>query len=213
MLKTATNDDGSELIDSYAELGLLPSIPLPTGASSSKSHKAAISLPPTSTSNSASNPGEEITPKVSYGRIIRDEDGNVIDIILDDEDEDEGEAGAVEQEGRGALNPKEEYVPERVEAKTDVVRCKPKFEFLIPPSSGSSFGSSSYPWIKELDQIRRRELAVQVWIWREDRDGVAIARASSVLINKTRLKHSGTKGKPTRAGIQEKEKNELTSQP
>lgn len=149
MLKTTTNDDGSELIGSYAELGLLPSIPLPTGASSSKSHKAAISLPPTSTSNPASNPGEEeITPKVSYGRIIRDEDGNVIDIILDDEDEDEGETGAVEQERRGALNPKEEYVPERVEAKTDVVRCKSKSEFLFPPSSGSPFGSSSYPWNK-----------------------------------------------------------------
>jgi len=156
MLKTATNDDGHELIGSYAELGLLPSIPLPTGASSSKSHKAAISLPPTSTSNSTSNPvEEEITPKVSYGRIIRDEDGNVIDIILDDDDEDEDEAktGAVEREGRGALNPKEEYVPERVEAKTDVVRCKSKSEYLIPPSSGSPFvglartlGSNS--WIR-----------------------------------------------------------------
>jgi len=147
MLKTTTKGDGSELIDSYAELGLLPSIPLPTGASSSKSHKAALSLPHTSTSNSTSNPGEEeITPKVSYGRIIRDEDGNVIDIILDDEDEEE--TGAVEQEGRGALNPKEEYVPERVEAKTDVVRCKSKSQFLFPPSSGPPFGSSSYPWIK-----------------------------------------------------------------
>jgi hypothetical protein len=30
----------------------------------------------------------------------------------------------VEEEGREALNPKEEWLPARVEAKTDVVRCE-----------------------------------------------------------------------------------------
>jgi hypothetical protein len=35
-----------------------------------------------------------------------------------------------EQEGRGAMNPREEYVPERVEAKTDVVRCEFEFSSL-----------------------------------------------------------------------------------
>ena len=125
----------SMLMSSYAALGLLPSIPLPTGASSSKTHRAPINLP--STSASTSNEGEE-TPKVSYGRIIRDDEGNVIDIILDDEEEDNGSKEVVE-EGREALNPEKEWVPERVEAKTDVVRC----EFLFfsspcPPSYPSS---------------------------------------------------------------------------
>jgi len=114
---------------SYAALGLLPSIPLPTGASSSKMHRAPINLP--STSASTSNEGEE-TPKVSYGRIIRDDEGNVIDIILDDEEEDNGSKEVVE-EGREALNPEKEWVPERVEAKTDVVRCEScsYFYFLV----------------------------------------------------------------------------------
>lgn len=102
---------------SYAALGLLPSIPLPTGASSSKSHRAPISLPGAGAAETEAEP----TPKVSYGRIVRDEDGNVIDIILEeDEDETAQKEGGVE----GALNPEEEYQPEAVEAKTDVVRCE-----------------------------------------------------------------------------------------
>lgn len=51
---------------------------------------------------------------VGYGRIIRDEDGNVIDIILP---EDEKTEETVEEE--------EEEEKERVvEAKTDVVKCE-----------------------------------------------------------------------------------------
>lgn len=96
---------------SYAALGLLPSIPLPSGASSSRSHRAQISVPP----SSAGEAGAEATAKVSYGRIVRDEAGNVVDIILEDEDQ--------EEEKDEALNPEEEYQPEAVEAKTDVVRC------------------------------------------------------------------------------------------
>jgi nucleolar protein 16 len=50
---------------------------------------------------------------VGFGRIIRDEDGNVIDIILpDDDDEDEEE-----QEDEDEVK---EFAP--VEAKTDIVR-------------------------------------------------------------------------------------------
>jgi nucleolar protein 16 len=63
-----------------------------------------------------------VTPKVSYGRIIRDDQGNVIDIILDEEEEQGAKDG--EGEVEGALNPAKEWVPEKVEAKTDVVRCK-----------------------------------------------------------------------------------------
>ena len=58
---------------------------------------------------------------MSYGRIVRDEAGNVIDIILE---EDEPTQEEQEDGGRGALNPEKEWEPEAVEAKTDVVRCK-----------------------------------------------------------------------------------------
>jgi hypothetical protein len=65
-------------------------------------------------------------PKVSYGRIVRDEQGNVIDIILEEDEEvqEQQEDGV-----KGALNPEREYEPEAVEAKTDVVRCEFIFHF------------------------------------------------------------------------------------
>jgi hypothetical protein len=106
-----------QLTISYAALGLLPSIPLPTGASSSTTHRAPINLP----SSSSTESNEEV-PKVSYGRIIRDDQGNVIDIILDEEEDQGAKDG--EGEIEGALNPAKEWVPEKVVAKTDVVRCE-----------------------------------------------------------------------------------------
>ena len=122
----------NQLTISYAALGLLPSIPLPTGASSSTTHRAPINLP-----SSASEETEEV-PKVSYGRIIRDEQGNVIDIILDEEEDQGMKDGGEEVEG--ALNPAKEWVPERVEAKTDVVRCKSfHVSFSVHTSSLSPF--------------------------------------------------------------------------
>lgn len=63
-------------------------------------------------------PDSEDAPKVGFGRIIRDEEGNVIDIIIDEEpeamDEDEGDK-------RVPLN-EEEPEREEVVAKTAVVR-------------------------------------------------------------------------------------------
>jgi hypothetical protein len=38
----------------------------------------------------------------------------------------DGDGGEVE----GALNPSKEWVPEKVEAKTDVVRCKSFYSFF-----------------------------------------------------------------------------------
>jgi hypothetical protein len=73
-----------------------------------------------------------VTPKVSYGRIIRDDQGNVIDIILDEEGDQGAKDGGEEVEG--ALNPAKEWVPEKVEAKTDVVRCE-SFLIFLPGSS------------------------------------------------------------------------------
>jgi nucleolar protein 16 len=128
---------GPKLTNSYAALGLLPSIPLPTGASSSTTHRAPINLPP---SSSTSNE-EEVTPKVSYGRIIRDDQGNVIDIILDEEEnQDQGMRDG--QEVEGALNPAKEWVPERVEAKTDVVRCESFYPSILPSPPRTVFYQS-----------------------------------------------------------------------
>lgn len=73
-------------------------------------------------------------PKVSYGRIVRDEAGNVIDIILDD-DEEEPAPAEEGVPGRQALNPEHEYEPEAVEAKTDVVRCESGPVFCSIPQS------------------------------------------------------------------------------
>jgi hypothetical protein len=54
--------------------------------------------------------------------------------------------------GREALNPKEEYVPERVEAKTDVVRCMSFY--LYPLDIIRLFPSSlSATWFSCLIQL------------------------------------------------------------
>jgi nucleolar protein 16 len=61
-------------------------------------------------------------PKAQYGRIVRDEDGNVIDIIIEEVEEDEEESKEKAGSGWGApLNPEEESV-ESVSAKTEVVK-------------------------------------------------------------------------------------------
>lgn len=69
---------------------------------------------------------------VGYGRIVRDDEGNVVDIILPEEsgvgdgekggegDEDEG----MELDGGGRKEEEEEEGVRRVEGKTDVVRCE-----------------------------------------------------------------------------------------
>jgi len=95
-------------LSSYAALGLLPSIPLPQGPSGSKSHRAKINLPSEDASSAI----------VGYGRIIRDDEGNVIDIILPEDDE-------VVDDGGFEMDA-EELAP--VEAKTAVVKGKSEWE-------------------------------------------------------------------------------------
>lgn len=92
---------------SYAALGLLPSIPLPENAN------AKVKLPTASLPDGA--------PAVGFGRIIRDEEGNVIDIIIDGEEEEEEK----EEDKRWGkpLNPEDDGVKKApVPAKTQVVR-------------------------------------------------------------------------------------------
>lgn len=107
---------------SYAALGLLPSIPVSQGASSSRSQR--VKLPFLPSSGDADEGDEDEIPKsavVGYGRIIRDEEGNVIDIILPEDDETEPVSNA----GKSGLVEHDEVEKERkVEAKTDVVRCE-----------------------------------------------------------------------------------------
>lgn len=94
---------------SYAALGLLPSIPLPNARPLTAPRYAAPSAGAAAASEDAP------APTVGFGQIIRDAEGNVIDIILPEEDEQEGEAqGEATDEENAPLAP--------VKAKTDVVR-------------------------------------------------------------------------------------------
>lgn len=94
------------VFDSYEALGLLSSIPL---ASSSRGGKG----------KGVAGEDEDLTDSLitGYGQIVRDEDGNVIDIILPDEKEEEEED---EEESR---------VGKKVEAKTAI--AKSTFAFAI----------------------------------------------------------------------------------
>ena len=76
----------------------MPSIPLPSGPGPSR--------PRAEGDNSV---------KVGYGRIVRDDDGNVVDVIIP-EDEADREEGVDED-----MEDDEQF--EGVGGKTDVVRC------------------------------------------------------------------------------------------
>lgn len=120
-------------MESYAALGLLAGIPLPPKQSSSRSHKASLPfLPPHLRPALTEEEEEAAKPRVGFGRIIRDEEGNVVDIIIDEEPQaaegavgEDGE-GWGEGEGMGVEGEEEEEEGQgrRVEAKTDVVRCE-----------------------------------------------------------------------------------------
>lgn len=101
---------------SYAALGLLPSIPVSKGASTSRSQR--VKLPEVPAEAEAQN------VKVGFGRIIRDEEGNVIDIIID-EDEEKQEEEQIEVDEEKELEP--------VEAKTEVVKRR-SFQIDLIPS-------------------------------------------------------------------------------
>jgi hypothetical protein len=101
-----------KLTTSYAALGLLPSIPLPKNPSAK--HRVALPF------GSDGMDVDAAPVKATFGRIIRDEAGNVIDIIIDEDDEEKAEENKEETNGWKAYA--EESVVERVEAKTQVVK-------------------------------------------------------------------------------------------
>ncbi|WVR07347.1 nucleolar protein 16 [Kwoniella sp. DSM 27419] len=101
-------DKKKTVFQNYAALGLLPSIPIPQTASSSRSQRVKLPQVPDEV---------EEAPKVGFGRIIRDEEGNVVDIIIDEEDD---EQAGDEPSHQAFQDDEEEYAP--VEGKTEVVR-------------------------------------------------------------------------------------------
>ncbi|WVQ85708.1 nucleolar protein 16 [Cryptococcus sp. DSM 104549] len=100
-------DKKKTVFQNYAALGLLPSIPIPQEASSSRSQR--VQLPQVPAEDSLEG------VKVGFGRIIRDEEGNVVDIVIDEDEEAEKEDEEMVEEAE-----EREFVP--VEAKTEVVR-------------------------------------------------------------------------------------------
>jgi nucleolar protein 16 len=116
------------LMISYAALGLLPNIPLPTRASA-KSYKASLPfLPPhlramyapgSSEADKTAEVEAATKSRAGYGRIVRDAEGNVVDIIIDQEPEHEAQGGMDVD-----MEEKEDGRKRVVEGKTDVVRCE-----------------------------------------------------------------------------------------
>ncbi|GMK59097.1 hypothetical protein CspeluHIS016_0701120 [Cutaneotrichosporon spelunceum] len=120
-------DKKKTVFQNYAALGLLPSIPIPSSGS-----RVQLPLLP---------PGA--APTIGFGRIVRDDDGNVIDIIIDGEED--------EDEGHGQPQPlnEEEEEPEKIVAKTQVVR---DLEALAATSAPVVRHTSSqeHVWLAEL---------------------------------------------------------------
>ncbi|RSH81354.1 Nucleolar protein 16 [Saitozyma podzolica] len=144
-------DKHKTVFQNYAALGLLPSIPLPKGPSSSRSHRANLPFLPPHLRGAAAAFDEavdadadvdaEAAPKVGFGRIIRDEDGNVVDIIIDEEPE-QGDAQDDEEEPQR----------EPVLAKTDVVKSLEALSATSAPVIRHS-STSEKTWLHDLVAI------------------------------------------------------------
>ncbi|XAO23578.1 nucleolar protein 16 [Cryptococcus bacillisporus CA1280] len=124
-------DKKKTVFQNYAALGLLPSIPVPKGASTSRSQR--VKLPEVPAEIEAEN------VKVGFGRIIRDEEGNVIDIIIDEDEQKQGEQIEVDVE--------KEMGP--VEAKTEVVKRLEELAASAAPVKRHS-SMSERTWLQQL---------------------------------------------------------------
>jgi nucleolar protein 16 len=102
---------------SYEALGLLTSIPLSQSATASSSKPS-------------SQPLKDADLISGFGRIVRDAEGNVIDVILPEDDE---EAAAEDSEDEDELDVGGKIVP----AKTEVVKSETMI--LLKGSSSRSF--------------------------------------------------------------------------
>ncbi|WRT68198.1 nucleolar protein 16 [Kwoniella shivajii] len=126
-------DKKKTVFQNYAALGLLPSIPIPNQATSSRSQRVQLpSLP------------EDIeeAPKVGFGRIIRDEDGNVIDIIIDEDE-------SIEQEETNIPFPEDGEEKPSVVGKTEVVRKLEQLSATSAPVNRHT-STSERTWLHNL---------------------------------------------------------------
>ncbi|WWC63082.1 uncharacterized protein I303_105681 [Kwoniella dejecticola CBS 10117] len=132
-------DKTKTVFQNYAALGLLPSIPIPNQSTSSRSQRVKLPIVPSSVEGEE----QQEQPKVGFGRIIRDEEGNVIDIIIDEDEETdpmhEGNVPFAEDE--------EERQP--VEGKTEVVRQLEQLSSTSAPVTRHS-STSEKTWLKSL---------------------------------------------------------------
>ncbi|KAI9633332.1 ribosomal large subunit biogenesis-related protein [Dioszegia hungarica] len=172
-------DKKKTVFQNYAALGLLPNIPLPP-RSSSRSYKASLPflpphLRPTTGAGAGSAFADEPETSASaappksragYGRIVRDEEGNVIDIIIDQEPEHE-----VQPEGETGMEveDEEEGGERRVEGKTDVVRSLEALAATSAPVIRHP-STSEHVWLGQLVQkygddsdAMARDLKLNVW--------------------------------------------------
>ncbi|OWZ56056.1 nucleolar protein 16 [Cryptococcus neoformans] len=145
-------DKKKTVFQNYAALGLLPSIPVPKGPSTSRSQRVKLPEVP--------EEAEVGNVKVGFGQIIRDEEGNVIDIIID-EDEEKQEEEQIEVD--------EEKEREPVEAKTEVVKRLEELAASAAPVKRHS-SMSERTWLQQLvdkygDDTERmaRDPKLNVW--------------------------------------------------
>ncbi|KGB77857.1 nucleolar protein 16 [Cryptococcus deuterogattii 99/473] len=124
-------DKKKTVFQNYAALGLLPSIPVPKGASTSRSQR--VKLPEVPAEVEAEN------VKVGFGRIIRDEEGNVIDIIIDEDEQEQEEQIKVHEEKEIGL----------IEAKTEVVKRLEELAASAAPVKRHS-SMSERTWLQQL---------------------------------------------------------------
>ncbi|ADV21396.1 nucleolar protein 16 [Cryptococcus gattii Ru294] len=124
-------DKKKTVFQNYAALGLLPSIPVPKGPSTSRSQR--VKLPEVPAEIEAEN------VKVGFGRIIRDEEGNVIDIIIDEDEQEQEEQIEVDEEKK--MGP--------VEAKTEVVKRLEELAASAAPVKRHS-SMSERTWLQQL---------------------------------------------------------------
>ncbi|WWC93574.1 nucleolar protein 16 [Kwoniella sp. B9012] len=147
-------DKKKTVFQNYAALGLLPSIPIPSSASSSRSQRVKLPIVPAAE--------EEAQPKVGFGRIIRDEEGNVIDIIIDEDEEVQDQEGNVPFE-------EDEGEREKVQGKTEVVRQLEALSSTSAPVKRHS-STSEKTWLINLVQkynddyeSMARDMKLNVW--------------------------------------------------
>ncbi|WVQ99834.1 nucleolar protein 16 [Kwoniella sp. CBS 9459] len=132
-------DKKKTVFQNYAALGLLPKIPIPQTASSSRSQRVKLPAVPAEV---------EEAPKVGFGRIIRDEEGNVIDIVIDEEPEEaQAEAGQDQEGDVPFAHDEAERAP--VQGKTDVVRKLEQLASTSEPVMRHS-STSEKTWLQQL---------------------------------------------------------------